>query len=160
MADKKLKPANLSEELTEEFFKVYRVMTTDFMELTQQVQNLRKMREMADYDSESLGKVVNLCRETEDEALHRFADLLDQNKQDTDAYIEKSQKSLEHYEQRLERASKFITELKEDIEMVDDDGNVNIGNKILFLMDYLHSLGYIMEPEEREELQRKQAQVQ
>ena len=160
MAENKLVPINLSDDLIEEFYKVYRVMTTDYMELNQQVNNLVKMREMADYDSESLGKVVELCRGTEDESLHKFADLLEQNKQDTDTYIEKSQRSLEHYQARLERASRFIQKLKDDIEMVDDEGHANVGDKIMFLMDYLHSLGYIMEPEEREEMQRKQAQVQ
>jgi len=57
---------------------------------------------------------------------------------------------LENYKEKLIRSEDFINELKADIVMTDKEGECEVGDKLLFLIKYLHSLGHIMEPEEKE----------
>lgn len=151
-----LTPINLNEEQKQEFYKVYRILTTEFMELQKHHTHLNKMRTMARSDMSSLQKVIDLCNGTDDSELHDFSKLLGKNVADTEQYLEKSKTSLDEFEIRMERSSKFIQALKDGVHVVDDEGNVEVGDNILFLIDYLHSLGHILEPEEKEELQKQQ----
>jgi hypothetical protein len=155
MANEKLVPVNLTEEETEQFYKVYRILTSDLLELKQFIESQEKQVGIAEKDVSNLSRIIELAQKEDDEELQEFVILLQTNIVNSRQYIDNMAGQVEGYKQKLKRSEDFIDELKADILMGDKEGECEVGEKLLFLIRYLHSLGHIMEPEEKEKINQK-----
>lgn len=155
MANEKLVPVNLTEEETEQFYKVYRILTSDLLELKQFIEVQEKQVGIAERDVSSLGRIIELAKDQEDEEMQEFVALLQKNIVNSRQYVDNMAGQIEEYKDKLKRSEEFIDELKADILMGDKENECEVGEKLLFLIRYLHSLGHIMEPEEKEKINQK-----
>lgn len=155
MANEKLVPINLNEEQTEQFYKVYRILTSDLLELKQFIEVQERQVGIAERDVSSLGRIIELAQKEEDEEMKEFVELLQKNIVNSRQYVDNMAGQIEEYKDKLRRSEEFIDELKADILMGDKEGECEVGEKLLFLIKYLHSLGHIMEPEEKEKINQK-----
>jgi hypothetical protein len=155
MANEKLIPTNLNEEETEQFYKVYRILTSDLLELKQFIEVQERQVGIAERDVSSLGRIIELAKDQEDEEMQEFVALLQKNIVNSRQYVDNMASQIEGYKEKFIRSEEFIEELKNDIVMGDKDGECVVGEKLLFLIRYLHSLGHIMEPEEKEQINQK-----
>jgi len=155
MANEKLVPVNLNEEETEQFYKVYRILTSDLLELKQFIETQERQVGIAERDVTSISRMIELAQKEEDEDMKEFVSLLQKNIVNSRQYIDNMSGQVEGYKQKLQRSEDFINELKADILMSDKEGECEVGEKLLFLIKYLHSLGHIMEPEEKEKINQK-----
>jgi hypothetical protein len=155
MANEKLIPTNLNEEETEQFYKVYRILTSDLLELRQFIDAQERQVGIAEKDVSNLSRIIELAQNEDDEEIKEFIVLLQTNIVNSRQYIDNMAGQLENYKEKLIRSEDFINELKADIVMTDKEGECEVGDKLLFLIRYLHSLGHIMEPEEKEKINQK-----
>lgn len=151
----KLTPVNLSELETEQFYKVYRILTADLLELRNFITHQERQVGLAEQDVSNLGKIISIAEKEEDEGMKEFVSLLQTNMVNSRSYVDNMATQIDGYREKLKRSEDFIDELKDDIKILDEDGNVEVGSKFLFLIRYLHSLGHIMEPEEKEKVNQK-----
>lgn len=155
MADTNLTPTNLNEQESEQFYKVYRILTADLLELENFIVHQERQVGLAERDVENLAKIIGIAEKQDDEDMKEFVTMLQNNLVNTRDYVNTMTDQVQEYKDKLGRSKDFIDELKEDIKMLDDDGNVEVGDKLMFLIRYLHSLGHIMEPEEKEKVNQK-----
>lgn len=155
MANEKLIPTNLNKEETEQFYKVYRILTSDLLELKQFIEVQERQVGIAERDVSNLGRIIALAQKEEDEEMKEFVELLQKNIVNSRQYVDGMASQIEGYKDKFTRSEEFIEELKNDIVMGDKDGECVVGEKLLFLIRYLHSLGHIMEPEEKEQINQK-----
>lgn len=155
MADTQLTPTNLNELETEQFYKVYRILTADLLELENFITHQERQVGLAERDVENLGKIIGIAEKEDDEDMKEFVTMLQNNLVNTRDYVNNMTDQVQEYKDKLERSKDFMDELKADIKMLDDEGNVEVGDKLMFLIRYLHSLGHIMEPEEKEKVNQK-----
>lgn len=155
MADAQLKATNLNEEESEQFYKVYRILTADLLELENYIVHQERQVELAERDVTNLARIISIAEKENDEEMKEFIEMLQNNLVNTRDYVNNMTDQVQGYKDKLERSKDFIDELKADINMLDDKGNVEVGDKLMFLIRYLHSLGHIMEPEEKEKVNQK-----
>jgi hypothetical protein len=155
MENTQLKPTNLNEIEEEQFYKVYRILTADLLELKNFITHQKRQVGLAEQDISNLAKIISIAEKEEDEGMKDFVSLLQSNMVNTRSYVDNMTNQVEDYENKLKRSEDFLDELKSDIKILDDEGNVEVGEKLLFLIRYLHSLGHIMEPEEKEKVNQK-----
>ena len=155
MADTELKPTNLTKEEEEQFYKVYRILTADLLELENFITHQERQVGLSEQDVKNLSRIIALGEKEDDDEMKDFVKMLQDNLVKTRQYVDTMTDQIQEYKDKLERSKDFIAELKEDIKMTDDKGNVEVGDKLMFLIRYLHSLGHIMEPEEKEKVNQK-----
>lgn len=150
---------NLSEQEKGEFERIYRILTSDMGELKKSVSQQQYALEDAENDVQSLEALISLGREHGDDNVRKFVENLSKNVERNKQYVADMYGQLEEYKERLERAQAFFDDFKAQIE-IDEEGNGTVTDRAMFLVEYLNSLGNILEPDEREEAQRKQQQQQ
>lgn len=150
---------NLNEQEKGEFERIYRILTSDMGELKKSVSQQQYALEDAENDVQSLEALIALGREHGDENVRKFVENLSKNVERNKQYVADMYGQLEEYKERLERAQAFFDDFKAQI-VIDEDGNGTVTDRAMFLVEYLNSLGNILEPDEREEAQRKQQQQQ
>ena len=150
---------NLNEEQEAEFQRIYRILTSDIGELKKSVLQQKYALEDAEADVQSLESLIKLGKEHGDEALQKFVDNLTKNVEQNKQYVSDMYEQIDTYDGRLERAQAFFDDFKNQL-TVNENGEATVSEKAMFLVEYLNSLGNILEPDEREEAQRRQQQQQ
>jgi len=161
-----LKPKNLTKEQTDEFFKVYRILHNDLSEFENFMTEQKKNIKQAEEDAEGLELVIRIVdkalntnsMDEESEKLKSFLGKLQKSYEQASEYVNDMNEQIGSYEERYERAKQFFQDFKEQVEILDDKGTCVVHEKALFMVEYLNSLGQIMEPEEREKLRQQQKQ--
>jgi len=69
MANEKLIPTNLNEEETEQFYKVYRILTSDLLELRQFIDAQERQVGIAEKDVSNLSRIIELAQNEDDEEI-------------------------------------------------------------------------------------------
>ena len=166
MAEHTLNPVNLTEEQTQEFFRIYRILTSDFLELESFITKKEGHLEDALSDTrmfESVEDLIELALEGDIELptnlepdIKHFRNVINKQIDMANDFITNSRQELEAYSERLERSREFIKRFKDGITLTSDNGDCTVSDEVMFLVEYLNSLGNILEPEEREELLKRQ----
>lgn len=162
----KLTPINVTEQQKEEFYRIYRILTSDFLELDTYVERKRGFLEDAHRDEHMFEAVLNYFKKVESDIdspkltpeITDFMNVMSKQLDFANDFIANSQKELVELEERFERSRAFIDSFKAGITVLNDAGECELSDAVILLVEYLNSLGNILEPEERENLIQQQAQ--
>lgn len=166
---KELYPVNVTDQQREEFFRVYRILSSDILELENFVTKKEGFLEDAYSDAKMFESVESLIESVDNDpdfeinsalvsGVSEFKNVLEKQIDYANDFIANAQKELQEYSERLKRSQSFMDSFKEGIVFINDEGHCELSDEVLLLVEYLHSLGNILEPEEREKLLRQQQQ--
>lgn len=156
-----IEPVNLSSEQAEEFRRVYRVLSQDLSNFYDFIKKQKYYEEQNERYVNAMENVIKMIDAQLEEEDNDDLELLrgDLQKQ-IDKYYETREETKENIEEttkRYERAENFMKEFTQDITFVDgSDSKCRVGERTKFLIEYLHSLGNIVEQEQRSEQDTQQ----
>ena len=121
MADTELKPTNLTKEEEEQFYKVYRILTADLLELENFITHQERQVGLSEQDVKNLSRIIALGEKEDDDEMKDFVKMLQDNLVKTRQYVDTMTDQIQEYKDKLERSKDFIAELKEDIKILLDE---------------------------------------
>lgn len=171
-SSRKLKPVNLEGDLEDEFLAAYQNVISDYLRFKFYMNEQKSEYEKNKKEFDAISHLIDFVEPRDvisDEELITSLENLFKHLRDTVSSFDSNKAETEtmfsDYEARVKRGEAFVKELSNDIkilkdengkEKTDEDGSVlcEVGDKALFLTEFLHSVSSITE--ETEEDKQKQ----
>ncbi len=150
MSGVNLKPTNLNEEETEKFFRVYRVLTVNYMKYEEYVRTVENNKSNYEKELNGFKELYELLDNMDDLSENMYVVKQSVKKQIEHAnYQQESQdENLKEEKETLKNMENFMDKFNKNILNLKENGECEISSELMFLVDYLHEFTNIEEQEE------------
>lgn len=145
MEHKKLTAINAKQE---EFEALYREILQDFSDFEKQTKEINFQNEQTEKTVDFIDKLLNLTEGVEDEDIKKYRADLFKTLEQIEQSSEERLKTVNTYNETFARAERFIELFKEDVVVDTENQTVVLGSGALMLLEYLHTVRKMVQPEE------------